>query len=64
MVSYLIEHLCNGCNQKLKILIHNEVISFSAMDKLFSKKEMLDNNEYIICPFCKTLNNIKITKFL
>jgi len=64
MVSYLIEHLCNGCNEKIKILIHKEKISYNVMDKNFSEKKVLDYNQYIICPFCKTVNNIKITKFL
>ena len=59
----LITFMCYHCGLIYKALIREgKNISFSCMDKIHSKKQMLDSNGMFICIHCKEISNIKFEK--
>jgi len=64
MVSILIKSLCEICGLIHTALIKKDKITFNILDNLYSDKEILDSNGYLVCLNCKHTNNLNIKKFL
>ena len=64
MVSILVEIPCEQCGLIHRLLFKKDKMTFTVNNKLYSKKDILSFNGYLVCIECKHKNQTRIAKFL